>query len=1425
MILENRQAIEHKDAVRWLAPPDDVPYGIDYYQKDLSAAYSARHPGTCEWLLKQEKYLSWKTALPHSEQSFLWITAIPGAGKSTLAAFVTTHHLDLGHKEIFYFFFDSANGFTTSALSAGKCFLYQLYMHARANGESSHFELQGAMESSGGSKAKSFEAVWDIVLKYVVRLNDPIFIVDALDENVEPNSFLNALFDLVQKTTVRVLLTSRPSAVYSAKDSKAIFMEFGSDQRDDIETYIQDRSTRGLTSLPEIRSTVVKTLVRKNGGMFLWVKLVFEELESTYSLQAMELALNSLPTDLEGVYAKILKNLKNTLKQSQREFCHKILVWLFYARRPLMTMELFEAMSSEYANSGFLYTIETFSAAIRAVCGPLVVFRMDSIHLVHFSLKEFLTKSPAEWNTSQQELRDFHIDTKMGNLQIMKICLNTLESMASTENFYLSDDESTSVDLDISKMQSRWPLMEYGSFNWFYHAWQSGLAEPAALQALREFFECKASIIWVYTSLKMNIKYLEELRRSTQSLLSGFDIQLREREYSTSSLYLDDTRVCRDWCEFVKRIISDYGSILEDDPAILFDLDLPNCAWETKFRPNWTSELTRKSCERRTLEHYFRLRPSITAPAHRKLHMDVSEVRKDGWSDKLDPAALGLFQVIKRYGAFIYASQCLSGKPRLLIQECLTGRRLAPSTYHTEFRVGVHDIWDSEELYLLDSAISEDETRVALVYGSLGTYSFFTCVWHLNKIISFDLDPFEAPWSEVIFHTTTFQPIFDASAKLVLFASNDLLWCPTGLVDIITGSATAFAIRRLDVQAYSKSHSLTLYGKGDTFIFNKQKGANLQRISSKGTEIDDILLSIEHRFEFYCDLLSTDKSGRFIVWRKNVFKHSEIVLHDTAVGKYVTLKEHHSRLPIYTILFVEDPKLVVCATHTAGHLDLELSTWDISSSDSRMSKIASRKYREIFCGMCVSADGQTLYLVTTNRTITQLTLPALEERDEYLSFRGQHEEVIQTFPSADSGSIASIRSNETRQVISFKAIQVKADTHRVDIKIWDLQLPSKCRNYYYQPDHIIPKSSEIVLSPNFEWIYFSDIEDCVFLVTEQGLNAAAETEQDSPSQKTVELDFKRSIYLNRDNWIGYSRSYEHVYFSPCGQYTVIAMDSCQNQTNTHLLLFATKPQPRKKDVQNVSRIDNVEMIGFLEAKVSVNFDRFNPVCFLTFWTKPDTDKAICTIHCFVLDLKRAVITHLQSGEYCPPFEHLIFNSQGRTNRAWISQLDMMERSVVLSKCGQYLALSATIGPEKYYWTVNLTPREQFKSENENVVSNYPKNPGIVEPKMTYWRQHRCWMSVYRQRILLHRSVRSATNPDSFSSLSCHVQLSFLPAYLADAKVWLIVPESNDADMTIQITTKENPVELWKVKVSWNMVVGKLKGLETEHEKGIVALNG
>jgi hypothetical protein len=73
------KTVRHSDIPRWLAFPDDAPYKIDFYQRRLFDT------NTCTRTLEDEKYTNRIVSSPKSQAAFLWIDAIPGAGKTALA--------------------------------------------------------------------------------------------------------------------------------------------------------------------------------------------------------------------------------------------------------------------------------------------------------------------------------------------------------------------------------------------------------------------------------------------------------------------------------------------------------------------------------------------------------------------------------------------------------------------------------------------------------------------------------------------------------------------------------------------------------------------------------------------------------------------------------------------------------------------------------------------------------------------------------------------------------------------------------------------------------------------------------------------------------------------------------------------------------------------------------------------------------------------------------------------------------------------------------------------------------------------------------------------------------------------------------------------------------------------------------------------
>jgi hypothetical protein len=78
------------------------------------------------------------------------------------------------------------------------------------------------------------------------------------------------------------------------------------------------------------------------------------------------------------------------------------------------------------------------------------------------------------------------------------------------------------------------------------------------------------------------------------------------------------------------------------------------------------------------------------------------------------------------------------------------------------------------------------------------------------------------------------------------------------------------------------------------------------------------------------------------------------------------------------------------------------------------------------------------------------------------------------------------------------------------------------------------------------------------------------------------------------------------------------------------------------------------------------------------------------------DVSLHPITLYSEGNAIPSFNTLV--SSFNAEEAWIAQIDMMKRSSTLSKCGQYLVLSATLGAERFQMIVDLPNKEESTSK-------------------------------------------------------------------------------------------------------------------------------
>jgi hypothetical protein len=122
--------------------------------------------------------------------------------------------------------------------------------------------------------------------------------------------------------------------------------------------------------------------------MFLWVRLVLDSFESTYTLDDLNGIVDSLPSGLEDLYQQILDRICNVGSLQKCGGVSRILGLICFAQRPLHKQEVLHALAIPSIDS-VSQSLTVPVAAILDHCKPLVEERSDgTLSVVHITLKE-----------------------------------------------------------------------------------------------------------------------------------------------------------------------------------------------------------------------------------------------------------------------------------------------------------------------------------------------------------------------------------------------------------------------------------------------------------------------------------------------------------------------------------------------------------------------------------------------------------------------------------------------------------------------------------------------------------------------------------------------------------------------------------------------------------------------------------------------------------------------------------------------------------------------------------------------------------------------------------------------------------------------------------------------------------------------------
>ncbi|KAL8856574.1 MAG: hypothetical protein Q9178_006803 [Gyalolechia marmorata] len=453
----DEQSIRKLD--QWLDPVD--------FQINHGAAVKLRHQGTGNWFLQGEAFNNWLD----QDNAFLWLHAIPGAGKTVLVSSAIEYlkknvkNVDTG---LAYFYCDYKEPRKQEPSKLLCTLLAQLARQHKAVFQRLQAFAQERVKENPASvpthdeMRSNFATFLDGAFKRV------ILVVDAIDESSKHDCMISDLKTFSKHCPfIKVLVSSREELDITKAFKSLPHVKINqSDVADDIESFVKAEVAARIRDheltirRPELQQTICERLVGRSEGMFQWVKCQIQVLCSLGTDKAILKALDQMPKDLAGTYARILQRLEHDVENVERY--QKLLRWLVRSTRSLTLDELAECIGIDLQEDNEAMdfdSVETYPENLLKRCSSLVTVSDDGrVSLAHFTVKEFLVSE-----ATRNDLKAFYVGGEEVETELAQTCLTYLcynDFIAGS----IADEEV------LEESMSKYRFLEYASTAWGVHA-------------------------------------------------------------------------------------------------------------------------------------------------------------------------------------------------------------------------------------------------------------------------------------------------------------------------------------------------------------------------------------------------------------------------------------------------------------------------------------------------------------------------------------------------------------------------------------------------------------------------------------------------------------------------------------------------------------------------------------------------------------------------------------------------------------------------------------------------------------------------------------------------------------------------------------------------------------------------------------------
>ncbi|KAI0123678.1 hypothetical protein BJ170DRAFT_640053 [Xylariales sp. AK1849] len=522
----NREETDHRRQVvtQWLSPfnPEDLQ---ESYREIRSMC-----PDAGRWLIDDDhRFKQWfdpKFCLT----PLLWVSGIPGAGKTILASVVVDEVRKLADVSIAYFYCKHRDNTRNSFLSVAKSVLAQLL---QGNKELLPYFHEKA--SISPTACLSSMAVAKELLGVALNSGKTTYVIlDGLDECERPaRKELSTWFKAEVESTssnntndIRCLFISQDDGVARKDLGQVPSIKITSaDTRSDMRAFASTwhvRIEKKFGVIPGGGHNFTQIIMDRAKGMFLFAKLLAEFMIDQPSRDALikELDPTRLPIKLDDMYDRILGRIKEARTESFIRVVRQVIGWIVCAKRPLRWREIQGAVSIDLDSQDIDVDKRLLEMPKGLFSSLVEVQADDTVELIHGTARDYLLRT----KFIEPQDTDFSL---------------TVLTMAYLGYPYM-DRQKTKDEIEAPLLRGCYAFYEYAVVCWMLHL-QAAMDESkdAELGDLFETIETFIELHWSESARKIIVAKSVQEKMSTLSELKSYDKILQVVAWSRKQLDRD----------------------------------------------------------------------------------------------------------------------------------------------------------------------------------------------------------------------------------------------------------------------------------------------------------------------------------------------------------------------------------------------------------------------------------------------------------------------------------------------------------------------------------------------------------------------------------------------------------------------------------------------------------------------------------------------------------------------------------------------------------------------------------------------------------------------------------------------------------------------------------------------------------------------